>query len=186
MRRLPTRAAWLVLPLLVATASCEVSSHGPPDREKVESTPEMMPANEVDSIAREVRATFIERFGRGGADTTLAAMYAPDAIFSDETGTTHNGAQIRNAFASMPPGTRLELTSFGPVGSGDLNVDIGTYVVSFTTPGGQQIRAPGRYMIALQRMNDDSWRVVRQISSADPTTRSAPGSESIPDSMRGG
>ena len=168
MRRALPGSRWLVLPLLAAAAACEVSSEGPRDREAA-GTSAMMASGAVDSIARTVRTDFTEWFERGGAASTMIpAKYAPDAIFSDEMGRTHSGrAALEASFEQMAPGSQIEIRSFGAVGSGDLLVDIGSYEVRSTLPNGQRGTSHGRYMIAYQRMDDGSWKVVRQLTTSD-------------------
>ena len=180
MRGLPTRAAWLVLPLLVAVASCEVSSHGPRDDKKVVGTPEMMPAGQADSIARLVRDATTAAFASGAAAATaIPATYAQDAVLSDGMNQTHAGhAAIARVYAQgMPPGASIDIRSSGAIGSGDLVVDMGTYTVRIPNPTGGATEIPGRYLIAIQRMDDDSWKIVRQIENPigpAPSPSSAP------------
>lgn len=180
MRPAFPRSRWPILLVLIAGAGCEVSSHGPRDREKVAGTRAMMPAAEVDSIARRMRIEFAEWFAAGGeASTMVRAMYAPDAIFSDELGTTHSGrAALEHAFSQMAPGSQIEIRSFGALGSGDLLVDLGTYEVSFPVPNGERASANGRYMIAYQRMEDGTWKVVRQLTTADAPADSTAAADS--------
>lgn len=167
MRPAFSPSRWLIVPLVIAIGGCEVSSEGPRDREP-EGTTAMMPASEVDSIARRMRTEFADWFASGGdASTMVPQMYAPDAIFSDELGTTHSGrAALQRAFSQMAPGSSIEIRSFGAVGSGDLLVDLGAYEVSYPMPDGQRMNAMGRYMIAYQRMDDGSWKVVRQLTTS--------------------
>ena len=178
MRPVPTGSRWMILSLLAATAACEVSADGPRDREAA-GTRAMMPASEVDSIARTLRTGFTEWFERGGEPSAMIpAMYATDAILSDEYGRTHSGrAAIEASFQPMAPGTQIDFRSFGAVGSGDLIVDIGSYELRYTMPDGQRGTATGRYMTAHQRMEDGSWKLVRQLTtSGEPAANSrAPG-----------
>lgn len=172
---------WPILTLLFAALGCEVSSEGPRDRE-AEGTKAMMPASEVDSIARRMRTEFAEWFATGGEPSTMvSSMYAPDAIFSDELGRTHAGrAALGRAFSRMAPGSSIETRSLGAVGSGDLLVDLGTYEVTFPLANGERATANGRYMLAFQRMDDGSWKVVRQLT----TGGAAAGNAGTPDTTR--
>lgn len=169
MRPARSRSRWLVLTIFAAAAAvgCEVSSEGPRDREAA-GTERMMAAAEVDSIARMTRAAFTEWFERGGEPSAMiTAMYAPDAILSDEYGRTHSGrAAIEASFEPMAPGTQMEIRSFGAIGSGDLIVDIGSYELRYTMRDGRRGTATGRYMTTHQRMDDGSWKVVRQLTTS--------------------
>ena len=168
MRRFPSGARWSLLALVVATG-CEISSHGPRDREKVAGTPEMMPAAQADSIARVMRDATTAAFTTGAAAATeIPALYAPDAVLSDGMNETHAGhAAIARAYAQgMPPGASIDIRSAGAIGSGDLIVDMGTYTFRMPNPaGGAAIEIPGRYLIAMQRMDDGSWKIVRQVEN---------------------
>ena len=168
MRRNATRAAVLCLVSILAGVACEVSSDGPRDRP--EGTQTMMPSGEADSIARALGQTVQTIFTHGAAaGTELAATYAPDARLSDVTETTSSGHDaIARSFAQgMPPGASIDIRSSGAIGSGDLVVDMGTYTFSMPNPeGGAPMQMRGRYMIALQRMSDGSWKIVRQIDDA--------------------
>ena len=169
MRRFPSGARWSLLALVVATG-CEVSSHGPRDREKVRGTTEMMAAGEADSIAGMVREAVMATFGTGPqAASGMPALYTQDAVLSDVTEQTHSGnAAIARWFAQgMPPGASISIRSTGATGSGDLVVDMGTYTFSAPDPrGGPPMEMRGRYMIAIQQMSDGSWKIVRQIDDA--------------------
>ena len=164
MRRIRIGIAPLALAVLLP--ACEVSAG--PDDDPAVGTRGMMASTEVDSIARDVRERFSRWFAAGAGDAATAdSLYASDVIFSDEMEQTHRGLDgIRSAFSEMQPGSTIEIQSFGAVGSGDLIVDLGTYAIAFPTPDGQRMTARGRYMIALQRMTDGTWKVVRQLSSA--------------------
>ena len=166
MRPIRTRAVLLSLALVVAVTACEVSSEGPRDRP--EGTHAMMPASEVDSIARSVREAAAAALASGPqAATTMPELYTPDAVLSDESEVTHAGhAQIARAFAQgTPPGATIDIRSSGAIGSGDLVVDMGNYRFSMPNPqGGAAITMNGRYLVVLQRMNDDSWKIVRQLT----------------------
>ena len=168
MRGSATRGAVLFLAAILAAAGCEVSSDGPRDRP--EGTQTMMPSGEADSIARALREVVQAAFTRGaGAGPALAATYAPDARLSDVNEVTISGHEaIAQSFAQgMPPGASIDIRSSGAIGSGDLVVDMGTYTFSMPNPeGGIPVKMRGRYMIALQRMSDGSWKVVRQIDDA--------------------
>jgi ketosteroid isomerase-like protein len=130
----------------------------------------MMPAAEADSIARTFGDGVRQVFTTGAAAATgLPAMYTPDAQLFDETETTYTGhdAIARGFSQGMPPGATLDIRSTGAVGSGDLVVDMGSYTFSVPNPqGGAPIQMQGRYMVALQRTEDGSWKIVRQIGDA--------------------
>ena len=169
MRCSAHRFSWCLLILTVAVTGCEVSSHGPRDREKNESPGAMMPAARADSIARLIRDATTAAFATGpGAATGIPALYAPDAVLSDASNETHAGhAAITRAYTEgMPPGASIEIASAGAIGSGDLVVDMGTYTFRMPNPaGGPPIEVPGRYLGAIQRMDDGSWKVVRMVEN---------------------
>ena len=66
----------------------------------------------------------------------------------------------------MPPGTSIDIRSIGAIGSGDLVVDMGTYTFSMSdSAGGSAQQMHGRYLIVIQRMDDGSWKIVRQVEN---------------------
>ena len=167
MRRSRSGAGWTVLLLVVAGAACEVSSSGPRDRPQ--GTDGMMANDEAESISRHMREQVTALVQSGAAAATgLPALYAPDAVLSDETETTHSGnARIARAYAhAMPPGASIDIRSEGVIGSGDLVVDMGHYTFSMPGPQGTPTRVNGRYLVVLQRMADDSWKIVRELTDA--------------------
>ncbi|HUF12356.1 MAG TPA: nuclear transport factor 2 family protein [Longimicrobiales bacterium] len=138
-----------------------------------------MSATEVDAAVNQVRPQYIQTFGSGArAATGLPALYTADAVYSDSDGETHAGlAAIREAFADgVPPGASLRVSSFGSVGSGDLVVDMGAYTVDLPQANGAAVQENGRYMTAIQRMDDGTWKVVRHLAAL-----SAPGTPAVPD-----
>ena len=192
MRPIRTRAALLSLCLLAASAACEVSSEGPRDR--AQAAGDMLPNEEIDSIARAMRDSVTTIIATGAqAATLMPALYTPDAVFSDESEQTHAGHDaIARAFAQgVPPGSSIDIRSQSVIGSGDLVVDMGSY--TFRMPGAQgtPVEMRGRYLVALQRMDDGSWKIVRQLTDAvgmggaiAPTPPPAAADTATPDSPR--
>ena len=164
---------WIPVLLIVAVAGCEVSSEGPDDRAEPEGTRAMMPSAQADSIAREMRDATTAAFATGaGAATGIPALYAPDAVLSDGMNVMHAGHEaIARAYAQgMPAGASIDIRSMGAIGSGDLIVDMGTYTFRMPDPaGGPLLEMPGRYLIAMQRMDDGSWKIVRQVENPTGT-----------------
>ena len=157
-----------VLPLLflLAIPACELTAGG--DDDEAAGTRGMMRGTEVDEAVNQVRPLYIQTFASGArAATGLPALYTSDAVYSDPDEQTHAGqAAIREAFADgVPAGATLRVSSFGAVGSGDLVVDMGRYTVEIPQPTGRPAQENGRYMIAIQRMDDGSWKVVRHLSA---------------------
>lgn len=166
-----------VLPVLffAVVLACDVSPRG----DEVADTDGMMSAVEVEAAVNQVRPQYIQTFGSGArAATGLPAFYTPDAVYSDPDEETHAGlAAIREAFAEgLPPGATLRVSSFGSVGSGDLVVDMGAYTVELPQANAAPVQENGRYMIAIQRMDDGTWKIVRHLSAL-----SAPGTPAVPD-----
>lgn len=169
--------ALLPLLLLLVIPACELSAGG--DDDVAEGTRQMMSAAEADAALNQVRPQYIQTFASGArAATGLPALYTPDAVYSDPDEVTHAGhAAIREAFEEgVPAGATLRVRSFGAVGSGDLVVDMGAYTVEIPQAGGAPTQENGRYMIAIQRTDDGSWKVVRHLSAL-----SAPGTPAVPD-----
>ena len=169
--------ATLPLLALVVFSACELSSGG--DDDVAEGTREMMTPEEVDAAVNQVRPQYIQTFSSGArAATGLPALYTPDAVYSDPEEATHSGqAAIREAFADgLPAGATLRVSSFGAVGSGDLVVDMGRFTVELPQPNGQAMEQNGRYMIAIQRLDDGSWKIVRHLSAL-----MGPGATAVPD-----
>lgn len=170
--------SFATLPLLaiVVFSACELSSGGDDD---MAGTRRMMSPEEVDAAINQVRPQYIQTFASGArAATGLPALYTPDAVYSDPKEQTHAGqAAIRDAFAEgIPAGATLRVSSFGAVGSGDLVVDMGRFTVELPQPSGQPMQQNGRYMLAIQRMDDGSWKVVRHLSAL-----MGPGATAVPD-----
>lgn len=168
MRGSSMRSTLLWLATIGAVAACEVSSQGPRDRP--EGTTAMMANDEAESIARGVRqsVTLVLQSGERAA-TDMPGLYTPDAVLSDESEVTHAGnPQIARSFAQgMPPGATIDIRSTGAIGSGDLVVDMGNYTLTMPNPqGGAPMTMNGRYLVALQRMSDGSWKIVRQLTDA--------------------
>ena len=170
--------------LVVVGTGCEVSSHGPRDRVKVEAGSDVMATAVADSIARTMASAVTAAIADGQqAASTLPALFAPDAVLSDETEQTYSGhAAIRRAFSQgMPPGASIDIRSQSVIGSGDLVVDMGTYTVRMPSPqGGTPTSMNGRYLVALQRMDDDSWKIVRQLTDAVGTGGALPDGSAAP------
>ena len=173
------------LPLLFAPiallAACEISAG---DEEPAEGTRHMMTPTDVDAAIAQVRPQYIQTFATGArAATGLPALYTPDAVYSDPDGETYSGqAAIRRAFEEgVPTGSTIRLESFGAVGSGDLVVDMGGYTVETPQDGGAPLVENGRYMVAIQRMDDGTWKIVRHLSS-----QQGPGAQATADAARVG
>ncbi len=167
MRPLRSRAALLSLSLAAGVlAGCEVSSEGPRDR----PDETMMPAPEADSIARGMAQAVTDAIASGRqAATDLPALYAPDAVLSDESEQSYAGqGAITRAFAQgIPAGASIDIRSESVIGSGDLVVDMGHYTFSMPNPqGGARMDMRGRYLVVLQRMDDGSWKIARQLTDA--------------------
>jgi ketosteroid isomerase-like protein len=97
----------------------------------------------------------------------MPALYTPDAVLSDESEMTHAGqAAIARAFAQgTPPGSTIDIRSSGAIGSGDLIVDMGNYTFRMPNPqGGPAVSMNGRYLVVLQRLDDGSWKIARQMT----------------------
>lgn len=171
-----TRLSLLFAPL-VLLAACEISAG---DDEEAEGTRQMMSPADVDAAVAHVRPQYIQTFASGArAATGLPALYTADAVYSDPEGQTYSGqAAIRQAFAEgVPTGSTIRLESFGAVGSGDLVVDMGGYTVETPQADGAPLRQHGRYMVAIQRMDDGTWKIVRHLSS-----QQGPGAQATADS----
>ncbi len=167
MRRSLRSSAQALLVLVVAGTACEVSSEGPRDRPAADAA--VMAHDESESIAHGMRQSVTTVLQSGAqAVTGMPALYTPDAVLSDESETTYAGReQIARAFSQgLPPGATIDIRATSrPVGSGDLVVDMGTYRVTMPNPqGGPDIAMNGRYLVVLQRTEDDSWKIVRQIT----------------------
>lgn len=191
MRRSRSRAGWSLLVLAAAGAGCEVSSHGPRDREKVEGARSMMVAAEADSVARDMASAVAAAIASGPqAATTMPELFAPDAVFSDVTERSYAGqAAIRAAYAQgLPAGASIDIRSQSVMGSGDLVVDMGRYTVNVPNPqGGAATSINGRYLVVLQRMDDGSWKIARQLTDAVGIGGALPDGPRVPgDTSRAG
>lgn len=195
MRRMRLRAGLFLFATTMLLPACEVSAGDPDDADAVAGTRAMLPSAEADAAAQAVRDRVIQVFRTGAAAATgMPEVYTPDAVLSDEMEQTYSGqAAIRTAFSQgVPPGSLLDIRSFGAIGSGDLVVDMGTYTFTMPQPGGAPEQMNGRYLVALQRLDDGNWKIVRQITDmvgaggamAVPAASSAARDSTPPDSAR--
>jgi uncharacterized protein (TIGR02246 family) len=109
-----------------------------------------------------------------------AAFYAPDAVvthpFSPPETTTE---AIQHGFQQLfdDPNGSLSFTPTNVIlpSSSDYAISEGTFVVTYTDPAtNQRVSSAGPYMTLWRRQDDDSWKIMRDISTPGPMAPAEP------------
>ena len=77
------------------------------------------------------------------------------------TGQTHK-LMRQSGVSFVFHATRVEASA-----SGDLAVGIGTWSLSYTEPGGNEVRAVGKFMDVWRKQRDGSWKCIAAMDNSD-------------------
>lgn len=162
-KRIAAPAALVVFGLL---AACETQPEAESELDAVPAQ-EMTVENDDPMVRAEMDEATDAWLSAEAADDGMAAaeLYADDAHFVGSTGMVEGQQAIaqmwEQAFDAQPgsAGTTLEILKWGS--SGDLSYALGRYTNGMTSP-------TGHYLLVSRQMEDGTWKVVAQVSVADP------------------
>ena len=157
-------ASLLVLSGLMLTA---LGCAPPPESEPIPVT------DTSEANLRAIRAlhgTFVEAVNAGDVET-LAGLYTGDAIRMPPNGRMFQGeALIRSDFADLldPNDAELSIIVEETRLSGDFALARGTWALELTPKaGGETTGDIGKWLNLLERQNDGSWKISRNIWNSD-------------------
>jgi uncharacterized protein (TIGR02246 family) len=108
-----------------------------------------------------------------GDTTAMVAHYTDDAIVMMPNMPAFRGRDAyRSGVARMLKEmsvTDAAFTTEDVMVSGDLAVETGTYAMTMQPRRGGAMKDTGKYITVWRRQSDGSWKIVRDISNADPS-----------------
>ena len=98
----------------------------------------------------------------------LAAMYTVDAVLMPPNGPAAEGrANIHAWFEAFPPVSEMTFEFVEIEGLGDMVYVRGTFAMTITAPGMNQVNDTGKFIEIRKKQTDDSWLLHRDIFNSD-------------------
>ena len=156
--------------LLLFAAACAPKGETAVRDSAATAAPPVVDAAAVRQAIEQSNAKFADAVKQGDS-TGMVANYAEDAVMMMGgipalRGRSEIAKAVTDMFKSMKGGDVKLTTSQVDIG-GDYAIETGTYEMSVTPPGKQQMTEKGKYVTVWKRQADGSWKIYRDIANTD-------------------